>query len=365
MTSPNMQTIPAPISICETRLRKANNFAKDDPSWWPQPYHDTIGHLAVIPCPSDSQSHPLCYAWYQPAGSDFELVQTPGLSRVVCLAPSVSFEVTYMCDTLRESISALPEALRNDSYLRTGRDRMRKYCERLSQPGAREVVALLLACLQRSFLETYGRWQWLVKWKPRKKDVDTQFPVDSSVMGAFTDDYDIAADLFRMGIPLWFLRRWREESDSFRIDNIVAPLDFTYNLTLPIRGTELFLDVSHTDPPHPVVYTGLPGSFTRYIQMARYIQQQFSTSLVGSFNALPVPISTSLSVTLPSSSPQAISHPTSRGPSQRQRKANPLDALDVTSSAWVSVPPPEQRARTAGSSGAFLSVFHCAFLILF
>lgn len=86
----------APIGWCETWMRQLNNFAKDNPLYWPQPYHITVRHLAVIPYPGDSLNDPLRWAWYQPSPGDFESVNLSGLMGVVCLVPSLKPEFTTM-----------------------------------------------------------------------------------------------------------------------------------------------------------------------------------------------------------------------------------------------------------------------------
>lgn len=152
-----MDVIHAPIARCETRMRRFNNFAKDDPLYWPQPYHNIIAHLAVIPCPSDSPEHPLRWAWYTPKPADFEMVTFPGLSGMVCLVPFLISEITSMCNALSEEVSKLPQEHLCDNLMIRTRDLLRKYMEHLSEPGARNIVSLQLACLQRVFLELYAR----------------------------------------------------------------------------------------------------------------------------------------------------------------------------------------------------------------
>ncbi|KAF9060620.1 hypothetical protein BDP27DRAFT_1429845 [Rhodocollybia butyracea] len=162
-------------------------------------------------------------------------------------------------------------------------------------------------------------------------------------------DFDIATDLFRMGIPLWYICRYTKGLDTM-IENPVAPLEFTSNGTLPIHGTNSFLNVSDSETPHPVIYNGLPASFMCYVQIGRYIQQQLSTSLVGSFETSLVPLLSSLLVTL-SSSPKHRSHSHNPG-FQTNPPPNPLDVLDVKGNEWVSVPPPQQKLRTTGPNDA-------------
>ncbi|KAJ3737879.1 hypothetical protein EV360DRAFT_18116, partial [Lentinula raphanica] len=127
-----------------------------------------------------------------------------------------------------------------------------------------------LSCVQRLFLETYARRRWLMKWSPRYTNVDNTYEVDCDIMGAFTDDLNIAADLYRVGIPVWLVRHL-DVHEHTKITKTVAPLDETYDNRLPLRNSSGWLDVGDNEPVHPLIYSGLPGSFDRYLRMARFI----------------------------------------------------------------------------------------------
>ncbi|KAE9397048.1 hypothetical protein BT96DRAFT_782718, partial [Gymnopus androsaceus JB14] len=127
---------------------------------------------------------------------------------------------------------------------------------RLSEPGARNIVSLQLACLQRIFLETYACSQWLEKWAPHLRDVDNTFKLDPHIMGAFTGDLSMAGDLFRLGIPVWLVRRLEHQAIT-EILRFVAPLDEqSWNYMLPLHDLEEPLNVAHEDPPHALIYSG-------------------------------------------------------------------------------------------------------------
>ncbi|KAE9391880.1 hypothetical protein BT96DRAFT_945044 [Gymnopus androsaceus JB14] len=125
------------------------------------------------------------------------------LTGMVHLAPSLLLEISLMCNTFCETIAKLPQEQLCDDFMTRGCDQLQKYIERLSEPRACNIVSLQLTCLQRIFLETYARSQWLEKWAPHLRDVDNIFDLDPHVMGAFTGDLSTAADIFRMGIPVW------------------------------------------------------------------------------------------------------------------------------------------------------------------
>ncbi|KAJ3830866.1 hypothetical protein EV361DRAFT_777930, partial [Lentinula raphanica] len=101
ITTPNASAIHAPIApTCQTRMRRCYNFAKDDPLYWPQPYHAVIGHLAVIPIPSFDIDHPLRYTWYQLKDEDFSQISREGVDGLVGLAVQVKTEVESLCSNL-------------------------------------------------------------------------------------------------------------------------------------------------------------------------------------------------------------------------------------------------------------------------
>ncbi|KAE9384922.1 hypothetical protein BT96DRAFT_950224 [Gymnopus androsaceus JB14] len=298
VTTPNMDVVHAPIGRCEMRMRRQNNFAKDDPLYWPQPYHYTVGHLAVIPYPNNSVDHPLHWAWYQPTSGDFKSVNVPGLAGTVCLAPTLEVEMVKLSRTVLETISKLTEEQQCDGHL------------------------------------------WLQRWVPRLKNVDFLFALDCDIMGAFMSDLGIAADLFRVGIPLWLVCPLQQQPLA-QIDHLVAPLDEEWSEKLRLRSLDT-VDVSHERPPHLLIYVGLPGSFKRYARMAIFIHRQFAVSLVGTFGSGE---STTPSGSLiPLGSVARSSATSSSLSSAVQTKLSEMESLDVTLHDWIAPPPPKPKA---------------------
>lgn len=344
VTTPNMNIVYAPLSVCKTRMRRQNHFGQDDPCYWPQPFHRTIGHLAVIPSPQVSQHQPLYWAWYQPVERDYEHVQVHGLVGMMRLSASLKERLREMSAAVLEYTLGLPENLLNDSYLVDYRDQLRKYLERLGEVGSHNIISLQVACMQRVVLELYARVQWLEKWVSRVSNVDSSYDVDPTVMGAFTGDLDIAATLFRIGMPVWLVRPY-EQMVLARIDNMVAPLCENHYQRLPIRdSSDFFFDASDNTPPNPTIYTGLPGHYLRYSRMLIYVKQQFSSDVVGSFD-------NELDVT-PSTAPPNSDNASSSQP--MSSISAPLSWLNVTSREWVSCPQPMKRPKRGMFSSCFV-----------
>ncbi|KAJ3711963.1 hypothetical protein C8R42DRAFT_728282 [Lentinula raphanica] len=357
VTTPNASVIYAPITPhCQTRMRRTFNFAKDDPIYWPQPFHLAVGHLAVVPCPSNDFDHPLRYAWYQLQDSDFQQIDREGVDGLVGLAVWIGTELRLLCSRLLDSIRNVDEERRADLFLSRGRDQMRKYMERLTMTGSRFRVSLVFSCLQRVYLETYARWQWLTQWYPRLCDVDASFRVDDSVMGAFTGDLSAAADLFRIGCPVWLVRPYTELV-NIRIDHHVDPLDETADYTLPIRNSNDHVDVRDASPPHQLIYTGLPGRFTRYARISQFLQQHFSNPVIESFAAHDLNTQSSL-ITLSNvssgSSSQITQSSTSPAlPASHARYLKDLELINLALRNSITLPvlpPPKKKKKS--STGA-------------
>lgn len=350
VTTPNMDIVYAPLGQCKTRLRRQNHYGQDDPGYWPQPFHSIAGHLAVIPSPQVSENQPLYWAWYQPILADFQSVRFSGLNGMVRLSTSLQESLKKMSTMVLSTILILPEDLRKDSLAVQICDQLYHYLERLGECNSQKMVSLELAGMQRCILELYARGQWLENWVQRFRNIESSYDVDSTVMGSFTDDLDTAATLFRVGIPVWLVHPY-EKRLLTRIDQIVSPLCESVCQQLPVRNSDFIFDIADSNPPHPTIYTGIPGHFKRYKRMQIYARQQFSSSLVGSFEDEFVATPSSSSMFRPTSMPSGTSQPQLKGKDKSKVGSTALQStvtlswLDPTSREWVSSPQPKKRAR--------------------
>ncbi|THU75843.1 hypothetical protein K435DRAFT_209485 [Dendrothele bispora CBS 962.96] len=347
VTTPNMDMIYAPTLLCQTRMRRCRNFAKDDPCFYPQPYFHEIGHLAVIPCTNLNDDEPLRVMWYIPKESDWEEVAGSSIKGVGFLKAGLFDRLRTLSTRLFNLVDKMPEEQQRDVYIRRERDQLRKLLERLEGVSSSgEDTFLLLSCAQRLFLELFARRQWLLVYLPQAEEVNSNNEVNRRIMGAFTDNLDTADRLFRMGIPVWLVRS-TAHLDLTRIDKHVVPLDETFDHRLPLRDPDLELDVSHRVPEHELIYTGLPGSYKRYLKMAQYVYNLYSyTSLLGSFGAkdgmtptrAPAASASSSQISSPSNSSQPSGSVVSGF-------AAVLEAVDVTSQAQVIVPEAKKQSK--------------------
>ncbi|KAE9393951.1 hypothetical protein BT96DRAFT_998952 [Gymnopus androsaceus JB14] len=110
---------------------------------------------------------------------------------------------------------------------------------------------------------------WLKVWLPRET-ASTKNPVQSGIIGAFTDNLTHACKLYQMGIPVWLVRT-NKDLVATCIDSAVKPLDCV-GIQLPQRFTPPFIDISPAVPPHLVIYIGVPAMFRCYAAMGHYVQ---------------------------------------------------------------------------------------------
>lgn len=281
VTSPNSSVIyRPPLNLCRVRLRAGRHFGPDDPLYSPQPFVQAIGHLSVIRSPSSDPAHPLALAWLQPSSDHFVLNDHPGS---VCKGLGTLSRELFdrFQETCQAAISEIPKS-NADSYLVDYPTHLQRCLDRLeSIPACREDVFLLFAYAQRLLLEMVARNEWTVLHRGRldaARQRMKQGPV-LDVIGAFTEDMNVADILFYAGIPVWYVRPAATTPDV-RIDAIGRVIEVTLMNTLELlHGGNL--DVSDASPaPHRILYTGLANKPERYQAMNQYFRSLFQSPLL-------------------------------------------------------------------------------------
>lgn len=292
-----MSVILTPVIETRVNLRRFNNFGKDDPLLWPQVFNRQVAHLAVIPTPYSLPTPELASAWYIPKNADFIIEEYDSIEGLKTFSSTLVASMESMSALLEAQVAKLADDERQGLTLILFTTLL-SLRERLPLPATEKRLILLVSYFQRVCLELYARIQWICKWRVRERGTGT-YEVDGTVMGAFTDDLTNANYLYRLGIPVWLVRNI-EGIESTRVDEAVPPLDSSGRF-LPVRGTNMTIDISQEEPPHPTVYTGLAGSFYRYFRMGRYLQSQFETNILGNFRDARIPMASSSPPTASSS----------------------------------------------------------------
>ncbi|THV00650.1 hypothetical protein K435DRAFT_793991 [Dendrothele bispora CBS 962.96] len=288
VTSPNTDLIYSPhVGPCTTRMRRDFHFGTDDPLYFPQPFNMKIGHLALIPAPSTSSFHNDALAWYRPKSSDFIPHTSMPCSALGLIAPDLISRFESKSNALISSSLDRPAPVKNDHYVREGRAALQRLVERLQVVSTHEECLLLVACIQRQYLELYARIEWLDKYLPRIQAQEKTHPANLDLMGAFAYSADDLQRLFHAGIPVWFIREVTY-LPTLRIDKLVQPIAETANRLLPMRHSEQYVDLADANPPHRLVWTGGWTQGERYAAMARYTRSLHQYPAMGTSKGGPV-----------------------------------------------------------------------------
>ncbi|KAF6746815.1 hypothetical protein DFP72DRAFT_747227, partial [Ephemerocybe angulata] len=125
------------------------------------------------------------------------------------------------------------------------------------------------ADFQRTCLEIHGYLNYVKIFLPRAETLPLKkYPVDHSVMGAFTHDLSDAQKIVQMGIPVWLVR---PSCDILPDTTVHADANVKMMLKNAARHdptivTEDYSEPSQTPPypetpfPFPVLYRGAPGT---------------------------------------------------------------------------------------------------------
>ncbi|THU81309.1 hypothetical protein K435DRAFT_936801 [Dendrothele bispora CBS 962.96] len=124
VTSPNMDIVYSPsLQMCKTPMHWDLHFRKDDPLFFPQPFHASVGDLAVISVPSTLPDHELELAWYRPTNDDFLAHdQNKPWTGMGILVPQLLNRLQQFSQRLLDDVLQCSDNVKQDYYMRHGRD---------------------------------------------------------------------------------------------------------------------------------------------------------------------------------------------------------------------------------------------------
>ena len=262
ITTPNQDTIPTPnLRDCKVHLRSDLRYGPDDHTLWPQVFVPEYPHLAAIPRKPEDPHHPLSIMWYNPTTFDFVLCPNSLIDGLGQLSPS-RFKALDDC---RREVDA----------------RVRAYVEATEKPdnlvqnllhvtrhsGVRicSLQTTFLEMLfgvtefQRYFLELLGRIDFLEIYQPRMEGRAPCATSAADCLGAFTNNPQVAQQLFDAGLPLYLF--W--PSDRWSANNHV-----TGSLVKPLRPSDIVFAESET--PFPVIFQGSAMDHKKHASMHNY-----------------------------------------------------------------------------------------------
>ncbi|KAK7028100.1 hypothetical protein VNI00_014915 [Paramarasmius palmivorus] len=275
VTSPNTTVIADPVyGKRNIRMRKDYHFGEEDPMYFPQPYNESVAHLAVIPLPSLEPDHPHAVAWVQPRPEHFQHISMNQNSDICAGLGVISSDLRTMMErsTARvfERCTEFLPPFHKDPFISEYVAALRFMQAQLKCAMDRERAFRTWAICQRVYLELVARLDWIKVYQfgavvARKL---------ARVVGALVDDLDTAVKLGLLNIPFWYTRPTNEMNDYIRVDKWIPPQAAAETLKIRTHGFALCMD--DTSPMQPPVYAGpvRTTDLTRYQSMSAFIRER-------------------------------------------------------------------------------------------
>ncbi|KAK0442562.1 hypothetical protein EV421DRAFT_1949390 [Armillaria borealis] len=279
VTTPNASALWAPPlgSNRVMYLRLDLRYGDDDPLSWPQPYVPQYCHFPIIRSvllnPSDS--HPDAPLYWLLSKTDFYEADSAG----ECRGPG--FLLRHKFAWFQKRVDKTVERGKGATFSKGAEDIKHSYTvllhdllERLQYlPMSLEKVQLSVRETQRVVLYLQALIDYMLIYKPRMDtaaDSSVSRKADPKLMGAFTNDAQIAQCFFRAGIPVWIVRHVDQlpnihidKTDHFREPHLFMPLDQHRTKFHPIfKGHGLTAEKYYTFDRFTHSHVRFPNVFT-------------------------------------------------------------------------------------------------------
>ncbi|KAF9037168.1 hypothetical protein BJ165DRAFT_1408565 [Panaeolus papilionaceus] len=232
-TSPNQTHIPLPILGEEdVRLRANLRYGTADHTLWPQFVIPNTSHFAVMPREPVASDDSLAPIWWDPTPDDFVpsyrgIITGIGSvhKRQLNLLQRVEAEMQKRVDRyLNASPKPTDNATQQISLQRYHMEN--SYIRLCSLKTSYVETVFTVTEFQRYCLEILGFLNFMEIYRPRLAGSQLGSNKADHVMGCFTWDSRAAQELFKAGVPVWFLRRWQGNVYPYD-NNILKIVDFT------------------------------------------------------------------------------------------------------------------------------------------
>ncbi|EAU84173.1 hypothetical protein CC1G_12744 [Coprinopsis cinerea okayama7 len=259
-TSPNMDRIPlVPRGWRVIQPRADGRYGVDDRTQYPIYFCDGFVYACCIP----KKVPEMRLLRYTPPASDCPIVAQNGAENIRFLKRTILDEY----DKYRKTYAAKAEdyhkanPLSTNGYLRAMVAHMNDVYLRLETCGMTyKEILLYNAEFQAACLDIHGWLDYTLIFGPRARKPlapDERPPeVDDNRLGCFTEDFEVACQVYRMGIPVYYLRpSYTIMASGDRqisvIHGEVAPMP-------PLVQTQQYAEGT-TISPYPPVAEGPPG----------------------------------------------------------------------------------------------------------
>lgn len=232
VTSPNANYIPDLIKYdrASVMLRTDGRFFTNDFMIFPQWYFPGTYYLPFIrkkPAAEMLATHPYRVMWYDMKDSDF--VHEPG--SMVEGYGRLKLEIAEELNAVRKDLWTKLKWFASEGKFEDKELRELSHCRDgmhfasiclLVGPQTLLMTRSTVTLLQRNFFEALACYEYLTIYKPRVHSFES-FPVDYSIMGAYTCDMIQVAEFLKMGVPVWYFRHAGTMTKTMQIGSKVYP----------------------------------------------------------------------------------------------------------------------------------------------
>ncbi|KAI0093364.1 hypothetical protein BDY19DRAFT_990009 [Irpex rosettiformis] len=244
ITSPNMDYIPAPSwGRLNVSLKANGKFGVEDPLLWPQMYVPSSRWRSLACIPRDGHPRRRLDLWHSPTADVLDAASAPGL---YVMKRSMRQTLRNFVEELNRDVESFEESKGPSSHLRWLQLTVNNALDCLEVPSTERDIVRQLSTLERfcCVLVAWLTWDSLFSYldgaaAPRI--------VRSDLMGCFTTSLSVVGELYRAGIPVWYMRLMSTVNSSIHVVSCIS-----------LRSPEFIV----TDPGsfgYRPIYQGPPG----------------------------------------------------------------------------------------------------------
>ncbi|KAJ3475398.1 hypothetical protein NLI96_g11862 [Meripilus lineatus] len=251
VTSPNSSWIPKIIlGKVSIAYHSDGHFGSADPIQWPQVYLARFPHFCLMLRKPTSPLDARLVMWERLTEADFSPVLGCSLTSFGVVSSTLQERLRPHVDNVMNQVQEYCKAknAKGQRILFTS-NALRDTFQRLSLPASFRDMNRQLIMVQRFWQESLAWLTWVQdKWSHfQPQPDDAPAPYNAEFMGAYTTDPAVVQQLFRAGVPVWYLRRPEEITSLTVIRDVV-------DITPP-----MLID---TSDPTFVLYSGMIGHHT-------------------------------------------------------------------------------------------------------
>ncbi|KAJ2911998.1 hypothetical protein MD484_g8421, partial [Candolleomyces efflorescens] len=261
VTSPNMDFIPeVPAGQRRIRARRDGRFGLDDRTLHPQFMYHGFDYMACIPRRCES----LKLLWWTPTTDDAPSVEGNTIAyQIRVLSPLRVRELREIEEECRKRGFGVLASNPSATMLSLLIVHAEQCLQRLETYGITfQSILETVADFQRTCLDIIALCNYLETFHPRTLPISPEqnkiWPVDTSMMGIFTESLQAAQYFHRMGLPVWLVQ------PQFAVQPRCMKIYSSARKDMLVRDSSIVLDefmaAVDIENPYPDLYAGFPSS---------------------------------------------------------------------------------------------------------